>query len=283
MLKLTLLFFVFSVLSFQSYGQQQIERKLTGDWILKDESRIVFINPRYNHVIEKMSIDKISFFGSGLFEMSSGFFFITEEKWPEKKYPWIYCGNLSTYKITNDSLFIYHPGYKKWKEFKIETLGGDSMSIRSNEHKFSFVKDKSNSNHPVLDIKRIELLIFDSRYFISKKLVLMSKYLVSEEVQPDRKLRSVKRKLPKGYFEYVKAKITENKLQHADSVYNRDFDGRHIIFSMFKEGSKTTIDITGTSPDFVTRAIIPIIYCEDLVDYPNHRYEVDFRDLPRKK
>ncbi len=70
---LLLMFFLTG--AYSSVRSQSYSNGLIGDWTLKNNSRVFHVDPIYNHVIEPMSEDKITFYANGTMVMSSGFFY----------------------------------------------------------------------------------------------------------------------------------------------------------------------------------------------------------------
>lgn len=278
------LFLIFFLGSISSHVRSQpCNSRLVGDWTLKNASRVFYIDPTYNHIIESMSEDKISFYTNGTMAMSSGFFFVTNEKWPEERYPWIYCGDFAKYKIENDSLAVLHPGYKTWIKYKIVNENQDSVEIRNHGATFLMTRNRTLPlRGSKAGVQAVEITVADSRYFIAKKMtidrndnLIVEDLHINHELNPRKYLR-----LPSGYFKFLCRKIIESDLLRADSLYSQSEanDGRGIILLLkySQRNRSKIIRLIGVPPDFLTRALIPMIYCEDLMNYPDLWLKVDF-------
>jgi hypothetical protein len=99
--------------------------KIIGDWTVHVGERMFRVDAAYNHLIEPMTNDEMTFLMAGVLHASSGFFYINKdnaflegEGTPGANYPWIYCGNFARYELDDRILKVLHPGYNQWLNFE---------------------------------------------------------------------------------------------------------------------------------------------------------------------
>ncbi len=132
------------------------------------------------------------------------------------------------------------------------------------------------------NVQAIQIIITDPRYFIAKKITIDRKdNLIIEDLHANHELNPSKHlQLPSGYFKYLCKKMVANDLFGADSLYTQSAsgDGRgiNILVKYSRLNRDKNIRVIGIPPDFVTRALIPMIYSEDLLNYPDLWLKVDF-------
>ena len=251
---------------------------LIGTWALAGLPKILSNDTLSDWRTEPVDQDVVKFYADGIFEIESGMFFSTPQYWSEYRFPWIYCGNFSYYRLIGEHLEIYNPCYKKWIQFKIDSLEGNKVTLMGMDTLFTLTKLKvDNLSLKRITIKKIELKISDMRFFVGKRIVLEENGRLTVYYENAlNKGKILKAKLPPGYFSYVSNKIVSNNLWNLSSLYDQTVDGRSIKLKLIAKEGEKTIQSEGYLPDEIKRTLVPLIYVEDLLNYPELWYKVDF-------
>jgi hypothetical protein len=231
--------------------------------------------------IEHVTKDVVTFFEDGVFEVESGIFFLTPKQWPEYRYPWIYCGNFSYYKLTGRFLEIYNPSQKTWSRFEVLSLEGGKMRLSGRDTIFSLTKaEHARLAKGKVAIQQIELKVLDLRFFVDKRLVLGhddSLKVYDFNAEPGSPPKVQKLKLPEGFFAYVSNKMLGNNVLKLSDLHDEVVCGRQIKLELTTSNGKKTIRSEGYLPEDIKSVIIPLIYCDDLLNYPELWYRVNFK------
>jgi hypothetical protein len=231
----------------------------------------------YNHVIEHMTLEKLSFYEDGTMTASAGFFYIPPEENNRKGLPWIYCGTTAAYVLSRDSLKILHPGYKRWMSFFVSPESTDEIKLSTNHQTLSLTRSSvaKDSCDSTIGVKELTVKIVDDRFQMLKTMkfdgldnVIITEFDFARNSSEMRKI-----KLPGGYFNLACRRLASSNIFCADSVYFDKYSshGRGLRVAMVGEVRKE-VQIIGDRPEPFLWALIPFIYCEDVVNSPEKQF-----------
>lgn len=247
-------------------------------WELQGPTRLLSNGNYFDRLIEPVRSEVISFYEDGIMELDAGIFMVSPKEWPEYRYPWIYCGNFTYYRLFGKFLEIYHPGKKTWLRLEIQGVDEETMKLASTDVSVTLRRLKSPASPGrKIRMKRIELTLTDSRYSISRKLIYEENdHLRILELNPNSNSKVVIRKLPDGYFAYLQRIVARNDAFNLSKNYNEVLDGRMTTLELVAGSKKKTIRSEGHHPDNLTLILVALIYSEDLLNYPDLWFRVNF-------
>lgn len=254
------------LMSTSSCNSQSFKERMIGTWKAANGRKIFPVDPSYyDHVIEVMKENEISFRENYVI-IQSGIYYLTNEKWPEGHYPWIYCGAHTSYSVVDDKVSIYNPGYKTWKEFSVKMIGNDSMILSSDTSIYSLTRKRVAQFDN--GIERIHL-----------KIVHVDPFLINYDVYVENdkiKVSSGKNKekaISQQYVDYIFDNFKRVDVSKLLDVYNSEESENRILELdiEYNNGKEKHLRIIGEEyPVELKLALLPIIYARDFVDHRDY-------------
>jgi hypothetical protein len=144
------------------------------------------------------------------------------------------------------------------------------------------------SKHGVRSERRLEsvrLSVGDPRFSIMREYVITRNDRVSIRDLQSAQAQGKVIKLPRGYFTYVCSLIQENHLDSSDLKNLVESDGRGLRLTIEFSNPRRlkAIGVTGSLPNFLTRAMIPIIYSEHFALNSGKWFKVDYEKFTARE
>lgn len=261
---------LFLFTSTSSCQPKSFKDRIIGVWNLTDDRKIIPIDPAYyDQVIEVVRENEISFSKDYLI-IQSGIYYLTKEEWPEGHYPWIYCGTHTLYKIVDDKLSIYNPGYKTWKEFSVKMVGNDSMILSSDTSSFFLFRKKviqfDNGIESIhLKVVHVDPFLIDYDVYVENDRIKVSSG------------RGERKAISQQYVDYIFENFNRVNVSQLQDVYSSEESENRILELEIKyaNGREKHSRIIGNDyPNELKLALLPVIYANDFINHRQYWSEV---------
>ncbi len=244
-------------------------------WEVSYNKSLFFNDNYYQRGIEPQLKYRLIFLNDSV-EIDGGIYYVISDEKLKNQYPYVYCGNKTTYALNGSELSLYHPGYKIWKKFNIRKINNDSLVLEDHHDTFDFIGVQEVSPSNLVLFKKIEINYFDIEgYGVWYNIaILPTDELQYTERPKDEGSTTININLPKGYFDDVTSKLNNANIMDLDSLYVEMESGSRkieLILSTY-EGKKKRVKLYGNVfPNNLNLALVPIMYA-------HHKYL--YNDLP---
>jgi hypothetical protein len=258
----TVLALVISV-SMASGQSRPLKEKLIGVWGMTDERKILPIDTyHYDRIIEVVKESEIVFDKDHV-SIPSGIYSLTGEEWPEGKYPWIYCGTRTLYKISGNKVNIYNPGNRTWMEFSVRINGADSMVLSAGSRSFGLYKKQTAYYNNAIQYVHLSVIDVD-QYFVYYEV-----YIENDRIKVVKDKREIKA-ISSSYVNYIFKNFDRVDVSQLKELYNSEVSTNRILELdvHYGDGKQKYSRIIGVDhPDELKLALLPVIYAGDFINH----------------
>ncbi|MCG8389430.1 MAG: hypothetical protein MJA30_28015 [Cytophagales bacterium] len=202
--------------------------------------------------------------------IEGGLFFLSEHEWPEGRFPFVYLGNKTKYRLANNKLSIYHPGYSIWVEFEIKKNTDQVLLLTRNEFEFELRKVEDDTGNGKIDLASISASIYGTAYGLDYTVKLFEDNTLMYKNNLIDINEYLKFDLPAGYFKEVESRLEKINILDLDSAYYDPQINSEETIELKLDGHnfEKRIKIYGQPIDpGIELAVIPIIYVHHLLMY----------------
>jgi hypothetical protein len=248
-------------------GSCQARCDLKGNWLIKEGT----LTPNYQRTGYRYSENRVTFLKNRL-KLASGFFYSIlsqdSDNWALGRYPFVYYGNVESYRIMNDTLQIYSRPYNKWESFKIVCIKSDEIRLRTTSDTVILARDKSDASSRNCSIKNIKIHVHEEGLglYANNYKVAYSKddkltFQQLSDKEPNLGIKNIK--LKAGAFEEMcerLGRIDLAKLKNTYSTGESELEVKDIEIEM-TDGKKYEFHLENNDyPEELMLALVPVLY-----------------------
>lgn len=248
-------------------GSCQGRCDLKGSWLVKEGT----LTPNYQRTGYQYSQNRVTFLKDRL-ELASGFFYsilsLDSDDWALGRYPFVYYGNVESYRIVSDTLQIYSRPHSKWESFKIECINNDEVRLQTTSDTVILARDKSEEPSRNCSIKTIKAHVYEKglglyannykvAYSRDDKLIFQQ----LSDKEPNVGTKNIK--LKAGAFEEMCKRLSRidlAKLKNTYSTGESELEVKDIEIELI-DGKNYKFHLENNDyPEELMLALIPVLY-----------------------